>query len=1062
MKNTELFDLLGEIDDKFFEEAKQPDAGQPDEIVISERTPFKALMSIFLPVAACIAVIVTVIMGANIIAKNGTLFGPNESDSDVSISDSSEIRLEDYPPLDLGSVPDIRGNGWETQQKNPYAKLQKATLATLQCGEYELYMLGSYIHIDKSNDPAKLYSYDVTLALVKDGKVISGIAPRFESLEIGHGGYELHLYRLQNYLEYYELDGGELILFKYYNNSFGTTIVPTTFFTIDNTDSLKMLFGDFSKVYSSTTDYCANLSAYTVDTAANTLTDNSNVYSFDCAKFDSSKSWEASYTVMPRFEPWKYGRYDGTNTPIYRNGEDIGSIPNLCLGSGVCGDYTIYLLCNELSFNCRKPDYAYPEDFIVVAEKDGAIINRYFIDVSDYELIKKDLAEGGVKIYEVNGKPLILITWLYHQINASDDGTLYRARFYTIDENGLTTVTGTDRDGYPAANEVELGNYYTVTEVNDYVSSENRLFLLSSFDSEIEFYLSDDTLKYRYVGSSESEENNLDLSEYPLVDMSKIPEVGSDMYDLSKALPKATIAEKQAGEYTLSIIGENLRTSSMTQKDDRIRIMVDGVRSVISRNGKIIRVTRENGTGVRTLMLYEDEIADLFPDTYEMADGIVFGLWKKSLDDISDDWRLGMIKNDTMIEFSGSGAKTDGYAPKNSGTVLKPEENMLILDGSLKCVFDFDNAKYTVTEEIPPELAGYMPYDGKIYETQPLVLLDTKKISGYKIHLLGQNVKAVPAEEFPIAEYDKLFIAVEKSGKIVDTISADNQSALNGGKLDKYLQPFEMKDGIGFVMYYSLDGWGSQYGYAMIYKIENDSITKLKYEYDFAPAPATGSPQYVGSADELETIYSQNAIVVDGLRKIVIDFKNGTFSTADSLINDIPSYGYSTGVQPYAVFDGKEIGAYRIALLGKDVFVEKANGLEAFGFSELYVMVEKDGEVLARTLVAENDVLLEEKVYDYLRPFEMKDGVGFVLYTQLDPSKNEYGDLYQSGYLYALNGDGEPVRLASERKDWISGTLTIDQGFVVIPEENGIMENNNPEDMIWIDFSTYEFKLSHK
>ena len=200
MKNSELFDILGEIDDKYFEEAKQPDV-QHGELIVAESSPFRSFMSIFAPIAACAAVIAAVVIGANFVGRNAGIVGPNDSDSvsDVPLSSDSstvsepesnvsssesessvppvnnnEIRIEDYPPIDINTVPDIKGSGLETQFGDSYDKLlHKATLATLKCGEYELYMLGRDIHIDTSVEPYPLYSYDMTLAVVKDGKVIS-------------------------------------------------------------------------------------------------------------------------------------------------------------------------------------------------------------------------------------------------------------------------------------------------------------------------------------------------------------------------------------------------------------------------------------------------------------------------------------------------------------------------------------------------------------------------------------------------------------------------------------------------------------------------------------------------------------------------------------------------------------------------------------------------------------------------------------------------------------------------------------------------------------------------
>lgn len=143
MKSTELFDLLGEIDDKFFVEARIPEEQHGVEVV-SEHRPIRGFLGIFLPIAACVAIIAAVAVGANILSKNAGFIGPNDPDSELSSdapftsdntasSESSSTTstssvpdvsndierlteaelLENYPPIDLDSVPDIKGSGLE-------------------------------------------------------------------------------------------------------------------------------------------------------------------------------------------------------------------------------------------------------------------------------------------------------------------------------------------------------------------------------------------------------------------------------------------------------------------------------------------------------------------------------------------------------------------------------------------------------------------------------------------------------------------------------------------------------------------------------------------------------------------------------------------------------------------------------------------------------------------------------------------------------------------------------------------------------------------------------------
>lgn len=705
MKSTELFDLLGEIDDKFYEEARIPDEQYGVEIV-SEHRPFRGFMSIFMPIAACVVLIAAVAVGANFIQRNAGLVYPNDSDSELSSDapliedryvpststststkseasttssasippepDDKEIRLEDYPPIDFDNIPVLSGGGLETQVSHQDEKLQKATLETLKCGDYDLNLLGRYIYV---NDPTgdRLYCYYLTLAVSKDGKVISSDSTHTASVSMGQGGYILHRGNMHwiaeeggnECLKYYELNGADLVIFRY-NPPVAGGNDEHTFFTVTDDGELRLLMGDCSGIGGSSMEACVSLDDYTVDTQANTLTSGDKVYTF--------------------------------------NVENFGLNP-------------------------------------------------------------------------------------------------YDAVHYT------TSIA------------------------------------------------------------------QFDLSEYPVVESSEIPDIGGDFYDTTNALPKATISQIKVGDYTLSLIGKNVRKQVS-------KVIAEEVCSVISRDGRIIRFTHENGTGVRTLTLDEYELVRLLPDAYLMNDGIVFGLDKKSVSHTGTP-SFGTIRNDVMFEFAppvlGNDERDpyDGIVAEATGKVtVIAEENTLIID-SIKYVFDFDTITYSDTVTADVNIGDYTAFDDNaLGKTQSHVILDVKQAGEYKFYLLGNYVTEKPAEEFPIVDFDKLYIVAEKDGKKIAQITADNYD-LNGLKLTEYLHPFEMKDGKGFIMYYDLDPWGGQYQYAMIYKLKNDKITKLTYEYDYAPAPATGSPHYVGSDFGID--YDNNAIIV-GDNKLTLDFNQNVFS----------------------------------------------------------------------------------------------------------------------------------------------------------------------------------------
>ncbi|GEM_PF-5306224 len=701
MRSSELFDILGEIDDKYFEEAKQPDV-QHGEIIVAEASPFRSFMSIFAPIAACAAIIVAVVIGANFVSKHAGLVGPNDLDSSSGVTlssdsstvyetessktesssdssaptiDDNKIRLEDYPPIDINTVPDLKGSGLETQMSQQDKLLQKATLATLKCGEYELYMLGRDIHIDKSDDPLCLYSYYMDLAVVKDGEVISSDGPHTFSVSMHQGGYQLAPFDLPNYLEYYELNGGNLVVFKYHEPGQDELWdYECTFFTIADNGELRLLMGDSGGIGGDSIGLAAYLhEGYTVDSINKILTDGDFIYKFNC--------------------------------------ENFGLNP-------------------------------------------------------------------------------------------------YDAVHYTA-------------------------------------------------------------------------EMNLDLSEYPMLDMEQVPDI-AEITDWEQCLSKATLAEKQVGYYTLSLIGEKIR--SPKQVNPNI-ILAENVRTVVSHNGKIVYIDESSSLEI-DINYFDNE----FMTTYEMNYGVVFKLPNSS----TGEECFGLVKGDQIIKFDGDltatyGVDTPAEYDEYAAPIVIAEENALILYNALKYTFDFSTSSFTAsymgTE--PLILAEYSTYDKNRTDYQNKAILEEKEAGGYKFYLLGQNAKNSPdnydemlGTTFSVCSFTKLIVAVEKDGRLIANTDVYNPNTGHDVEMiGQLLRPFEMRDGIGFVMYCNLESSKSN-PYAMIYKLENDTVTQLKYEMDYAPAPATGSPFLIEPDYTIDA--ENNAIVYktyDGEEvTLTLDFANNMFS----------------------------------------------------------------------------------------------------------------------------------------------------------------------------------------
>lgn len=931
MKSTELFDLLGEIDDKFYEEARIPDEQYGVEIV-SEHRPFRGFMSIFMPIAACVVLIAAVAVGANFIQRNAGLVYPNDSDSELSsdaplivdryvssetstssVSDGSDDiellteteLLENYPPIDFDSVPDIKGNGLEVQMTQQDKTLQKATLGTFKRGEYgkyTLYMLGEYIHIDKSNDPDCLYAYNVKLAVVKDGKVIGTDGTHTTSVSMGQGGYRLSVDELKimaegkiSYLEYCDLCESNIVIFRYNLPKDGSyeRDYECTFYTITDSDELRLLMGDTSDIGGSGLTASVFLyNGFILDSGWDTITDKDVIYKFFSKNFgsnpyDGAPHFIASEYVNPddvldlsEYPPVDISKIPDVGEKVYNSGLDL---PNATIAEKQVGEYTITIIGDGLRTSPLFQDHPLIQktgNMIIMAENARVVISR------DGKIIKvtHENGAGDTDIYFDAGEE-VFASYLFPDVYEMKDGivfglnrrTMYgdvRPRFGTIVDDDMKQfkASATSYDG--RVDPFENLTFPVASEDVTLLADENTL-IIDGVTCIFDF----DTLTFSdTVNNGSDKGSDIDLSEYPLIDEADIPDVGENPDNITNAIPKATIVEKQVGEYTLSVIGKNLRTSSVLQNE----FLAESICSVISRDGKIIRVTHENGTGVRTLVLSMNEFEDLLPDAYEMKNGIVFGLDKKSVQ-LSGTPSFGTIKHDVMLEFTAPALGVDQRDPfdgtvseANGAVTVLPEENALILDNTMKYVFDFDKVAYseTIVEPEKFNFDNYKPFNSELLDTiQPHAILDVKETGEYKFYLLGDDVKVLSAKEFTNVNYTKLIVAAERNGEIVAFADMDNIHMFWLDNVSELLQPFEMKDGIGFVMYYHYELFGDHE--AMIYKLKNDKITKLTYEYDYAPAPATGSPHYVGSDFGID--YDNNAIIV-GDNKLTLDFNQNVFS----------------------------------------------------------------------------------------------------------------------------------------------------------------------------------------
>ena len=119
MKNTELFDILGSIDDKFYDEALGGDSERPMQIRI--KNPAFSIKNVVVPVAACLAVAAGIGVTAHFLNKAGfvdpnvttssdtvsdvSLFNPNITDADIA--ECKALLKDRYPNIDEYMSEDI-------------------------------------------------------------------------------------------------------------------------------------------------------------------------------------------------------------------------------------------------------------------------------------------------------------------------------------------------------------------------------------------------------------------------------------------------------------------------------------------------------------------------------------------------------------------------------------------------------------------------------------------------------------------------------------------------------------------------------------------------------------------------------------------------------------------------------------------------------------------------------------------------------------------------------------------------------------------------------------------
>lgn len=316
-------------------------------------------------------------------------------------------------------------------------------------------------------------------------------------------------------------------------------------------------------------------------------------------------------------------------------------------------------------------------------------------------------------------------------------------------------------------------------------------------------------------------------------------------------------------------------------------------------------------------------------------------------------------------------------------------------------------------------------------DIQPKVILDTKELDDYKILLLAHDVRnsyfilpvAGPGNHsFHVINFSRLFVVLEKDGKAVaqsDDLDIDH---LDFDTLSEYIQPFDLKDGMGFAL--------CRYGHARFYSRNGSKIKQL--------ANTNPSEPYedVDFKPDFTTNY-ENDTLINGGRIISINFSNSSYTITERV--DLDGYlafnKNSTELQPKVILDVKELKDYHIYLLGHDAKISVSGEQTVIGCSKLLLVLEKGSEVFD-TIDAENMALDVNLIYNFIHPFEMKDGIGIAMFYRFDTWSKEdpYAMLYKidNEMIIKLKSDSQP--------DYVSNLQHYcDADFVAIsPQANEI------------------------
>lgn len=698
MKKEQLFDILEDIDEKFYEEARGEEPIIPVIIETGGAVRKKNPLKIAIPAAACIAA-VAVGITLGLYRKSGIPVAPKDTSLDDS-SVSEEI-----------SVPDINSGAVYIEYSESDIKEANELVGVPEGGDKSAlnYYHTNTLDIDSDGVPELLFDRrDVdpmgyVLKKQDDGMAIVG---EFEMPRSLFSVEDLHMYRGDDgsYAYYYSVEAGKdrsadanvLTAIKYDGEKYYEEPLLAYGKAYGN-DS----YADDREVVFWKIGWDAE--TISIDNIENQISEKE--FRALWAKYPDAPEIKLPERADARFRPDDYPLIDTVEIPdLERNyGGGINSdfmaqcLDKATLAHKSFGEYDFYLTAENIRTHSddNRDDVLYAYTFGISVCRNGVPIAN-----SIPYITTGGMAAGEYEFYIDR-----LNDYLEVMPFTFDDGREQPiVALHYIQENGWSETSfftaSEDAFGFFAPGLSELGIGMELSETgNPNVSialSENYSYadnVLTDIDSDIEYTFSQD--KFENIACSGHYLNNpVDLSEYPLIDVSVLDE--NSFYE------KAAFFSKQCGEYTFTMIAHNV--SGFLEFNSANAIMCANPRVIVTKNGEYIGFSAKyNNTGV--YYLNADNISD-YVTPFEMKDGLGYAEYSYDMN-ANHLARFISLKDDNVTVMEGPAlVGGDDYREFDKDAEILYDENIIVThtvndDGETvekRYKFFFDMSKFAVTE----------------------------------------------------------------------------------------------------------------------------------------------------------------------------------------------------------------------------------------------------------------------------------------------------------------------------------------------------------------------------